>query len=500
MALIDMKQVKHGQQFLTDVDNAVEKTAVITAPSEVPSDDLIPSETYFNAKLDEMVDSQPTSVETRLEVIGNDPVTTITLSDIPNDEPVKLIINGVEYHENADFAVDRQAGEVTWTGGFPLTGDTVDSIKAVYTAQPSRSGFPKAKHIIGMVLADEGSHDGDNIYVDGEGDTIGYLSAAGDWRRIDKNYNEVKFDPEHGTWAGMQEVTTSIGGVMGQFVEIPTTWVKNEVIPRGPYAGKNCWWIADGEAPGFHVHPAFIKPDGTPGKLRVGKYMATKPYDEDDEHSYANIMIDNNRYCFDVTTYRDMRGRALTYNTASENGYRAYSVYDHFFLIRMILIETGDPDQWQVYEYHGIKDVVGDNYANCLLDGLTTFDGTYQLLAADGSGTMVETGVSCPDGGTWIVNCLMNKVNGVDFGDIFINDGRNLDHDGFSWLQNYYDKDNPMLNGSFCDYQYILKNCALHVQYEAQYSYAGMFALNSIPVDDYETNNFLLCWRLVQVV
>ena len=561
LALIDLKQVKHGQQFLTSVDNAVEKSAVITEASEVPSDELIPAETYVNAKLDELAESMLKKAETQLDVTG-DVTTEFVLQQIPSSEPVKVIVNGVEYNEGKDFTVDRTTGKIAWGGDFQLTHDTVDSIKAVYTtaAQP-KSSFPKAKHIVGMVLAEEGSHNsptfryepqaeyesivyGDEVYT--------YHTAKGDWRRIDKNYNEVDFDPEHGTWAGIQEVTTNLDGALKYFIEIPTTWVKNEVIQSGPYAGCNCWWIADGEAPGFHVHPAFIKPDGTPGKLRIGKYMATFPENADTNVS-ASVNVDNIYYDFQTSSYNDLRAKAFAYNTTEESGYRAYSIYDHHFIARMILAEFGNPnvffyqdyrtDEWYEHagvqgikmenppseaqlliskNYHGIQNLLGDSYASCLFDGVTTLNGTYQLLAADGSGTMVETGVPCPQKGTWLTNCYMTKVNGVDFGDVFINDGRNAISDA-NMGQDPYVQNNPfgnsdivvmdpntnyttedhyitMKNGSFCDYQYILPNRALYTQHEDEYTYCGIFMLNSIDIDDEGGYGNYMCWRLVQVV
>ena len=544
MALIDIKQVKHGSRFLADVDGAVEKTAVITEPSEVPSDELIPSETYFNAKLDELTVSMPVHEEEQLEVV--EPTTEFTLSTIPNDEPIKLIINGVEYHENAYFAVDRSTGTVVWTGDFPLNNDTVDSIKAKYTTA-QRAGFPKAKHIVGMVLAEEGAHGGeletievwrDNYTLSDPKDPwsrpipedISYktlsVTPRGLWKRIDKNYNEVDFDPNHGTWAGIRKVTTNLGNALGQFIEIPTTWVKNEVIQSGPYAGCNCWWIADGEAPGFHVHPAFIKPDGTPGKLRVGAYMVTLRDNEQNEDSYDDnsIYVDGKYRTLKSTRYNVLWDEALSYNTEEENGYRVYTIYDHHFIARMILTEFCDPNvmfttNWHdstdenIYEmtngengwneldskpsdaqlqvttdYHGIQSLLGDTYASCTLYGLTTLNGTYQLLAADGSGTMVETGIPCCDGGTWLTNCYMTKVNGVDFGDVFINDGRNV-------VAHEYDSNIDRLNlGSFCDFQYIKNDCHVYTVYENEYNYSGLFMLNSAP------NTWGGCWRLVQVV
>lgn len=528
MALIDLKQVKHGPQFLTDVNGAVEKAAVITEPSDVPSDELIPAETYVNAKLDELVESIPKKMETSLDITGNDPVTKINLPSIPNDEPIKLIINGVEYHESKDFTVDRSTGEVIWTGGFPLTGNTVDSIKAVYTTKAqSKSSFPKAQHIMGMVLVDT---DVPKYHVRQEPKySIEEPISKGEWHRIDQHFNEIDFDPNHGTWAGIQTVTTSCDN----FIEIPITWVKTETLQSGPYAGHNCWWIADGEAPGFHVHPAFIKPDGTPGKLRVC-VNATRLPDEvvGNTDTITTVNDDEEVVYFDNVSYNNLWEKGLSYNNDDETGYRAYSIYDHHFLIRMMLIEFGDPNimfveydgVWSAriasffggidlkekpnddqinapYNYHGIKEILGNPYEQILLYGLTTLNGTYQVLASDGSGRMVETGISCPTGGTWVVNCRLDKVNGVDFGDLFINNGENIDDYVYFDMCNVYGEEDYIAKANFCDYQFIVPNTAVVTQYEAEYNYSGLFMLNSTPINN-ENDDFMYksCWRLVQVV
>jgi len=556
MALINFNQIKGGITLTDNVNEAVSKSAVINEWSETPSDDLIPSEALLESKVLTAMANKTVRVEEPVTI--TEPTTEIVLEYTPTDADVVLVVNGVSYNEGDAFTVDRATKTITWVGEFPLTATTVDSATVLYMTIKQNNGssngtsFPKAKHIVGMVLAEEGSHNSPTItYKIGENThTAVYQSAKGDWRRIDQNYNEVDFDPNHGTWAGIQEVTTNLSGLTGRFVEIPTTWVKNEVLQSGPYAGCHCWWMADGEAPGFHVHPAFIKPDGTPGKLRVGKYMTSVP--EDEYGGGPSMYVQNNDeyiyFYLQTTTYGDLRDKAFAYNTDDEDGYRAYSIYDHHFIARMILTEFGDPniffkeDSGKWYEdvselglemdtppseaqqnipkdYHGIKCLLGDAYASCLLDGLTTLNGTYQLLAADGSGTMVETGVPCSTKGTWMTNCYMTKVNGVDFGDVFINDGRNLDdvvnevgvypgdldnNSAYNQVhsdENFSNVDHVMEQGSFCDYQYILPNRAVYTQYEAEYTYCGIFMLNSIDIDSAGGGgDTYMCWRLVQVV
>jgi len=273
----------------------------------------------------------------------------------------------------------------------------------------------KPVRVYGMILAKEGG-------------------AGGTWVRVNENLEPVDFDPTlHGTWAGIKTVT-EYDDVM---VEIPTTWVKTETFTDGQYAGRTCYWIADGEVEGFHVHPAFMRTDGTPGKLQIGAYIASMGTDS------LPASVDKGGTGYDLwfhVTYNQLRSLVLTKNPVATAGWRAYSIYDHHFLARMMLTEFGTGNvQTQSMNgvslggpnrinYHGIWDPFGLNVNNdqqhylIMLDGfLITGSNSLYLLDPNGSGTMIDTGVtrSYTDSG-YVVRCLTQKVNGVDFGDVFI--------------------------------------------------------------------------------
>ena len=91
---------------------------------------------------------------------------------------------------------------------------------------------------------------------------------------------------------------------------------------------------------------------------------------------------------------------------------------------------------------------------------MTTLNGTYQVLAANGSRTMVETGISCPNAGVWPINCRVDQANGIDFGDLFIANSSN----------------NSENLGSFADCQYLSSGYAFGVSWDA-YSNRGAFYL-----------------------
>jgi len=314
---------------------------------------------------------------------------------------------------------------------------------------------------MGMVLVQEGNR-------------------VGTWARINENYETVDFNPEHGTWAGIKQVQDE---TYGEFTEIPITYVKTETIADGPYAGKNCWWISDHAEDGFHVHPAFIGSDGQPHNLQIASWIASKkndlPFSEDKGNG-------TNGYWTRIS-YNDVHAKGWM-----TGGARPYNIYDHHFLARIMLIEFGTPDvQAQTVDgvawtgdnrisYHGIHDPFGlpDYNEYYWLEGMTTLNGTYQVLAADGSGNMVETGVSCPKAGVWPVNCLVDQANGINFGDLFIANMANSTEN----------------SGSFADCQYLYSGHAFDVVW-GTFSDPGAFCLNSgIPEFEYDG----LGWRVAR--
>ena len=286
-----------------------------------------------------------------------------------------------------------------------------------------------AEHVMGMVLVEEGN-------------------KSGTWVRVDRDFNTVEFNPEHGTWAGMKQVQNE---TYGEFTEIPITYVRTETLQSGPYAGKNCWWTADAPMDGFHVHPAFIGQDGQPHNLKIASYVASKksgtPYSEDKGKAAYSGYWNNMSY----NTIHDMGWMS--------GGARPYSIYDHHLLARLMLTEFGTSDvQVQTVDgvawtganrinYHGIYDPFGCVNGTCWLDGLTTLNGTNQVLAANGSRDMIETGISCPGTGVWPTNCRVDQANGINFGDLFIASDSNSSED----------------SGSFADYQYLISGCAFYV-------------------------------------
>ena len=468
MALIDITQIKGGKAVVDQVNNLVAKSDVVTTEKVgvgAPADDKVMSEAAVVQRLETVQAGFSRQAEDEVVVEGAQAVTEFTTSCVPTDDKLAMSVNGVFYVEDKHFTVDRSTKKVTWTytatnGGFDLNEALTDSVKFVYlTREPAAPAIVYADHCLGMVLVQEGNR-------------------TGTWVRVDRDFNTVPFDATHGTWAGIKQVQNT---TYGEFTEIPVTYVKTETLADGPYAGKNCWWTADGPESGFHVHPAFIGQDGQPHNLQIASYIASNksgtPYSED-----KGTAADG--YWNDIS-YNDVHSKGWMTGNA-----RPYSIYDHHLLARLMLTEFGTPDvQAQTMDgvawtganrinYHGIYDPFGTPSGTEIywLDGLTTLNGTYQVMAANGPRTMVETGVSCPNACVWPINCRVDQVNGIDFGDLFIAS----------------DSNNSEKSGSFADYQYLSSGYAFNVYWNTNSS-RGAFYLNNARLTNVST---ILGWRV----
>ena len=460
MAMIDFTQIKGGKALVDKVTGALDQSAVVAESSEMPADDKVLSEKAVESRVQLLADSMTEHMTEMLET-SDEAVSEFTLSKTPTAEKVRLVVNGVTYAEGDGVTVDRATKKLTWTGEFPLTTATADKLQVLYTTgDKGPVVIPlDATNVYGMVLANEGN-------------------KTGTWVRINENYETVDFDPSYGTWAGMKQVQNA---TYGEFTEIPITWVRTETLQSGPYAGCNCWWISDHEEELFHVHPAFIGQDGQPHNLQIASWIASN---KDDVPFSADRGNSSDGYWNNIS-YDDVHAKGWM-----TGGCRPYNVYDHHLLARLMLTEFGTPDvQVQTVDgvawtganrisYHGIHDPFGlPNYNEYYwLDGLTTLNGTYQVLAADGSLSMVETGISCPNAVPWLINCRVDRVNGIDFGDLFIANMANSTEN----------------SGSFADCQGLYSGAAFSVFWGTGSDSGAFCLLDSYP----ERESYGLGWRV----
>ena len=315
----------------------------------------------------------------------------------------------------------------------------------------SNNDIPTKGHILGAVP---------KIYTNTQGEQNCY-----NWLTIDENYNKVNFNPEnHNTWKNMNEITWG----KDTLIEIPTSWVKTEILSEGPYAGLPCHWIADYPAEGFHIHSCFILPDGSAGNLWVGKYISSKGdnnipvskiyYNPIMENDDVQVEMDRTDFKKNGLHYLDTnltsaRNIMSSKNSIYDTNWRYYNIYDHSFLTIMNLIETG-------YTYFIGKMINGDNYyapydrekckkgmlsstiyslqsigaeGRLFIDGLNTLNGVYNIFNPRNIGTYVNTGIECPLDEKRYLNkisyyyvnyglkeCVTGIHNGINFDDLLL--------------------------------------------------------------------------------
>lgn len=269
-------------------------------------------------------------------------------------------------------------------------------------------------------------------------------NLIGEGIRIFKNFKEIK-DPN-----------------LGYFIEIPTLWVKTEILTEGPFAGKLCWWIADGPVGGFHVHSAFLKPDGTYGNLQLSKYImqhhkntTTTPYSVLGSYTTtANTNTgESNGYSIDTIKFVDIPTRE-EYMKSIDPAFHLMNIYEYHLITRLMHLEfcnnlyfaSASPykevTKNTIYTYetkanrnqfHGIYDPTGPwkeaggNNSYILIKGLETDeDGMLMIYKADGSEEFANTGLNysvtnyIPAG-----NFMTGNINGINFDDLYIIDMEN---------------------------------------------------------------------------
>ena len=309
----------------------------------------------------------------------------------------------------------------------------------------------------------------------------GSSNYNGQWTRIDTNYDPISFNAkDHGSWAGMKEVTIS-GNKM---VEIPITWVKNEILSDG----SGCYWISDHDEPGFHVHPAFMY-NGAAKPLRIGAYMA------------SNSGTCPTTYDGGATKYQYMNhvlySEIDTYVSQVENNYgsnwRLMDIYDLHFIARMMLTELGAPEikgafsgDYGRLNFHGIWDIYGlpSNDLPCWVLGLATnSNGAYYMYQKNGSRTLTYTKIRSYNGyinGFYPGSCLIGTIDNFDFGDIFLGGDGNEQPNG----------------GSFASAQRITSDARFFTQFDRSNRKHGLIHLDS--GDEYSTEcGIRVCMNVV---
>lgn len=231
---------------------------------------------------------------------------------------------------------------------------------------------------------------------------------------------------QHGAFALTDEV------IDGQnMVRVPAMWYRRATLSSGPNSGKEAWWVADGPAPGFVLHPAFMK-DGSPiPHFWIGKYQGVN----DGGTKLGSFGGTPPLVSLNISQFQ---GRAAARNVGGQSGWMMWSYYQLAVIQMLAMIETGSTDsqaaigQGRVNEssaanvdasdvaqatYRGVVGLWGNVYQ--FIDGLRYVSSVVNLWDRSGGKLWVSTGVSTKPSNGYSVAANGTSGASHDFRDIF---------------------------------------------------------------------------------
>ena len=210
-------------------------------------------------------------------------------------------------------------------------------------------------------------------------------------------------------------------------IELPKTWIRNTPLAKGAtYEDKVAYMFSERAQPGYHLAPSFYT-DGKENEngVQLSAYIASK-----DSSGKAASIAGATPWTSIAYTAIDAAAKTRNTGTGEQAGWRAWNIYDHHLLARLMLFEAGSADIQTIIggadastgvTYHGIHDVWGSASCGFWIHGLTTTGSgnTITILDNKGKGTMIDTKIA-PCGGGWPVTLLDNTGDGYDLGDVFL--------------------------------------------------------------------------------
>lgn len=207
----------------------------------------------------------------------------------------------------------------------------------------------------------------------------------------------------------------------------PKIYICNEVPGSGTYSGKPCYEISDHKETGFHCAPTFMT-NGVENDTGIqwSSYITSK-----DSSGKAASIAKATPWVSIAYTSIDAAAKTRNTGTGEQSGWRAYNIYDHHLIARLMLLEKGTADLQNAIggsstangvTWHGIHDVWGGTSYYFWIYGLTaTGSGktTFTILDKNGNNTMVDTKIAAPGGG-WPVTLLDNVSDNYDLRDVFL--------------------------------------------------------------------------------
>lgn len=277
-------------------------------------------------------------------------------------------------------------------------------------------GQRRGRNIIGVAIA---SGQTSHTRIDADGNT---LSGA----RYDLGgaYYDV-----HGAFAFVDEL------IDGQnMVKIPAMYYRRAPITSGVHSGKEGWWVADGPADGFVLHPAFMKGGDPIDHFWIGKYQGV----DDSGTKLGSFGGTTPLVSLNIGQFQS---RAAARNVGGQSGWMMWSYYQLAVIQMLVMIETASTDsqaaigQGRVSEssaanvnasdvaqasYRGVVGLWGNVYQ--FIDGLKTVSGLINLWSRTGAKSWVSTGQSRNiNGGTQTAIIGLSGAS-HDFRDVFVPD------------------------------------------------------------------------------
>lgn len=206
----------------------------------------------------------------------------------------------------------------------------------------------------------------------------------------------------------------------------PKIYICNEVPGSGIYSGKPCYEISDYKETGFHCAPTFMT-NGVENDTGIqwSSYITSK-----DSSGKAASIANVTPWASIAYTSIDAAAKTRNTGTGEQSGWRAYNIYDHHLIARLMLLEKGTADLQNAIggsstangvTWHGIHDVWGGTSYYFWIYGLTTTGSgnTIMILDKNGNNTMVDTKIAARGGG-WPVTLLDNVSDNYDLRDVFL--------------------------------------------------------------------------------
>ena len=229
-------------------------------------------------------------------------------------------------------------------------------------------------------------------------------------------------------WAGITPAT-----IDGQsMIYSPKFYYKISTAPVGSQqAGKKCWWVSDRNIAGYKVHPAFVRNGAEIPGFYVGAYECS--VDASASGKAASVVNAAPLVSIDFPT---MQTRCNARNVNGQTGWHLWNIYELAAIQMLCLIEVGSADvQAKIgsgnsnssaavatgttnAKWRGISELWGNVWH--MVDGLSGSGTTIQILDRNGSGSMINTGLTAVTSTGYPTDIFTTSGTNFDLNDVFL--------------------------------------------------------------------------------